>query len=57
MNYRIHWKALRTGATGWGTGTFSKLQAEEFARALNAQEREKPIADQLIEHWVQEEKE
>lgn len=35
MKYRIHWRSKITGATGHGTGLFTKEEAEKIAKQLN----------------------
>lgn len=35
--YRIHWRALKTGATGHGTATFPREEAQYYADQLNAE--------------------
>ena len=47
--YRIHWKALKTGATGNGTGTFDEVTAKDVAQKLN---EENKIF--MIHHWIEE---
>ena len=53
MKYRIHWKALRTGATGCGTGSFPRPEAQEYADAMNRAEEVKPLSEQLLTHWIE----
>jgi len=48
--YHIHWRALKTGKTGYGSGTFPKWQAELICESLNLQ------AVGLLIHWIEPEK-
>jgi len=34
--YRIHWRAVKTGNTGHGTGLFTKEVASRIAKDLNS---------------------
>ena len=47
--YRIHWKALRTGATGHGTKGFPKDEAQNYADALN----KNPEVNTILTHWIE----
>jgi len=47
--YRIHWRSLITGATGHGTATFTKAEAEAIAADLNLQSDNKGI----LTHWAE----
>ena len=33
--YRVHWKSILTGATGCGTGSFPRDEAQRYADELN----------------------
>ena len=33
--YRLKWEAVRTGASGYGTGKFTLAEAQQLALALN----------------------
>lgn len=47
--YRIHWKALKTGATGHGKPVFEdKEMAKTTARELNIENKG------ITHHWVEE---
>lgn len=46
--YIIHWRAIKTGATGRGTKAFPKNQAEQIRDDLNLKN-----ADILL-HWIEE---
>ena len=48
MLYRIAWKALATGATGFGTALFEKAQAQQIADELNDYDK-----DYDILHWIE----
>ena len=37
--YVVHWKSGRTGATGHGTGSFPKDEAQDYADRLNDEHR------------------
>jgi len=49
--YRIHWRSLTTGATGHGTATFTKTEAEIIAADLNIQRENSGI----LTHWAERE--
>ena len=49
--YRIHWMAVKTKATGRGTGTYPKAQAEQIAETLNVEHKD------VVVHWIEEVKE
>jgi hypothetical protein len=46
MLYLIHWRSLKTGATGHGTKAFPKDQAESICDGLNKQDKG------LLIHWI-----
>ena len=46
--YRIHWMALKTGATGNGTGVFDKTHALDIAQKLNKENKG------ITLHWIKE---
>ena len=46
--YRIHWKAVLTDATGHGTGSYPKAEAERYAELLNEEKKG------ITQHWVEE---
>ena len=48
--YRIHWKSLKTGATGKGTRGFPEEESKRYADKLNDQDR-----DIMLHHWIEKE--
>ena len=44
--YQIHWKSLLTGATGHGTGLFTKEQADEIVAIMEN--------NGIITYWAEE---
>lgn len=49
--YRIAWRARLTGATGHGTGLFTRAEAERIAADLNASKGTPD--DTLCHHWAE----
>lgn len=49
--YRIAWRAIKTQATGHGTGTFPKAEADRIAAGLNEDNKG------VTHHWAEEVKE
>lgn len=45
--YNIHWKSIITGATGHGTGEFTKQEAQQIADELNIK------YEGALTHWVE----
>ncbi len=45
--YRIHWKAVKTGATGHGMAPFTLKEAEAIAIQLNEDNKG------ITEHWIE----
>ena len=46
--YYVYWKAKATGATGHGTRAFPKRESQEYADALNKQDK-----DIELIHWIE----
>lgn len=46
--YRIHWKVLKTDATGHGTSTYSEEWAQRWADIFNRNYKD------TITHWIEE---
>ena len=46
--YRVHWKSLKTGKTGNGTGTFTEAQALAIAQELNNENKG------ILHYWIEE---
>ena len=47
--YRIRWTAIKTGATGAGTGHFPYREAARYRDQLNADPKSKPFLTFTIE--------
>uniref|UniRef100_A0A6M3LNW2 Uncharacterized protein n=1 Tax=viral metagenome TaxID=1070528 RepID=A0A6M3LNW2_9ZZZZ len=46
--YRLHWKAVKTGATGQGTSLFTYAEARQICDGLNRQNKV------WTTHWIEE---
>ena len=57
MKYRIRWAAKLTGASGFGTGTFSKSEAENEVNTLNGKKDNFCIHEIVLVDKADEEKE
>ena len=47
--FRIRWTAIKTGATGTGTGRFPRQEAEYYCKQLNADPKCKPFLRFAVE--------
>ncbi len=56
MKYRIRWTAKLTGASGFGTGTFSKSEAEKIVETLNDQKDNLCIHEMVLVDKADKEK-
>lgn len=48
MKYRIRWTAKFTGVSGFGTGTFSKSEAEKIVEVLNGKKNNACIHEAVL---------